>query len=372
MVDSHLGTRLDDSIQEAFMSNTAEFEKKSQAERKRYIICENLRPVNINEPQKKTPLAGSNQGLKRRKTSKDAEPSKGSKSKESKSSSSKGTKYQSKSSGKSVQAEESMFETADMEMPQNQRGGLGNTDDQPNIEAASKHDWFKKLKRHPTPDPDWNTNKSIIFRPPHTWISKIAKAEIPPLTFDKRMSTPIDFSAYGHAKAEWNSNIILKNVINLSPIDLTGLTMKDAGLLLSYQKKLSNLERDVIFDLNMALRMFTRRVFILKRVEEIQLGVDSYQKKLNITKPETFRFDISNMTPYTAYNNPQGIIYLDKLKRNRLMRSNELYKFCDGTLTSVRTVLHDIASSLRMDYLPKRRWSKLDKRRSCIMIKAVN
>ncbi|GJY59942.1 hypothetical protein Tco_0459834, partial [Tanacetum coccineum] len=37
MVDSHLGTRLDDSIQEAFMSNTAEFEKKSQAERKRYI-----------------------------------------------------------------------------------------------------------------------------------------------------------------------------------------------------------------------------------------------------------------------------------------------------------------------------------------------
>ncbi|GKF41339.1 hypothetical protein Tco_0124681, partial [Tanacetum coccineum] len=44
----------------------------------------------------KDPLVGSDQGLKRRKTSKDAEPSKGSKSKESKSSSSKGTKSQSK------------------------------------------------------------------------------------------------------------------------------------------------------------------------------------------------------------------------------------------------------------------------------------
>ncbi|GJV21279.1 hypothetical protein Tco_1370299 [Tanacetum coccineum] len=32
-----------------------------------------------------------------------------------------------------------------------------------------------------------------------------------------------------------------------------------------------------------------RRVIILKRVEELQLGVKSYQKKLNITKPETFR-----------------------------------------------------------------------------------
>ncbi|GKB65516.1 hypothetical protein Tco_0921702 [Tanacetum coccineum] len=143
-------------------------------------------------------------------------------------------------------------------------------------------------------------------------------------------------------------------------------------LLLLVQKKLSNLERDVIFDLGVALRMFTRRIVILKRVEDLQLGVESYQKKLNITKPETFRSDISNKTPYTAYNNPQGIIYEDKYKRNRLMRTDELYKFSDGTLTSVRSVLHDIASNLRMDYLPKRRWSSLDRKRSRIMIKAID
>ncbi|GJX43250.1 hypothetical protein Tco_0259926 [Tanacetum coccineum] len=129
-------------------------------------------------------------------------------------------------------------------------------------------------------------------------------------------------------------------------------------------KKLSNLERDVIYDLNVALRMFTRHVVILKQVEDLQLGFE--------TKPETFRSDITNMTPYIAYNNPQEIIYLDKFKRSRLMRSDELYKFCDGTLKSVRRVLYDIASILRMDYLPKRRWSKLDKRRSRIMIKAID
>ncbi|GJY35662.1 hypothetical protein Tco_0421040 [Tanacetum coccineum] len=129
-------------------------------------------------------------------------------------------------------------------------------------------------------------------------------------------------------------------------------------LLLLVQKKLSNLERDDIFNLNVALRMFTRRVVILKLVKDLQIGVKSYQKKLNITKPKTFRSDITKLISYTAYNNPQGIIYQDKFKRNRLMCSDKLYKFCDGTLSSVRRVLHDIASSLEMDYLPKRRWSK--------------
>ncbi|GKA20695.1 hypothetical protein Tco_0700684 [Tanacetum coccineum] len=102
----------------------------------------------------KDPPAGSNQGLKKRKTSKDAEPSRGSKSKESKSSSSKGSKSQSKSSGKSAQAEEPVFETADTEMPQDQGDDMGNTDDQPNVEKVSKNDWFKKPEKPPTPDRD--------------------------------------------------------------------------------------------------------------------------------------------------------------------------------------------------------------------------
>ncbi|GJU88377.1 hypothetical protein Tco_1300800 [Tanacetum coccineum] len=154
-------------------------------------------------------------------------------------------------------------------------------------------------------------------------------------------------------------------------------------------EKLSNLEKDDLFNLNVALRMFTRRVVILKRVEDFQLGVEKLPKeakshqafffwvkgtipRVNLTKPETFKSDISKMTPYTAYNNPQGIIYQDKFKRNRLMRFDELYKFCYGTLSSVRRVLHDIASSLEMDYLPKRTWSKLDRKRSCIMIKSID
>ncbi|GJX15999.1 hypothetical protein Tco_0216831, partial [Tanacetum coccineum] len=66
----------------------------------------------------------------------------------------------------------------------------------PNVEAASKSDWFKKPERPLTLDPDWNAKKYIDFRPPHTWISKIAKAKKSRLTFDELISNPIDFSAY--------------------------------------------------------------------------------------------------------------------------------------------------------------------------------
>ncbi|GKB26357.1 hypothetical protein Tco_0865758 [Tanacetum coccineum] len=54
------------------------------------------------------------------------------------------------------------------------------------------------------------------------------------------------------------------------------------------------------------------------------------------------------------------------------MCSDELYMFCDGTLTSIRMVLHDIASNLRMEYFPKRRCSERDMTRSRIMIKKID
>nr|GEZ86408.1 hypothetical protein [Tanacetum cinerariifolium] len=125
------------------------------------------------------PFAGSDRGLKRQKTSKYTEPSKKAKLTKTSKVTSIGT---SKSQPKFT--------------PQNQGQDMGNTDDQPNVEAAPKRDWFKKPERPPTPDSNWNVRKTIDFRPPQTWISKIAQAEKPHISFDELISTPIDFSAY--------------------------------------------------------------------------------------------------------------------------------------------------------------------------------
>ncbi|GJW72517.1 hypothetical protein Tco_0129434 [Tanacetum coccineum] len=110
-------------------------------------------------------------------------------------------------------------------------------------------------------------------------------------------------------------------------------------LLLHVQNKLSNLERDVIVDLVVALRMFTRRYVIQKRVKDLHLGVESYQKKLNIYKLQTNRAYISFKEQYTTQSEPQGVIYEDMQNRKRLMCTDELHKFNDGTLEYVRDTL---------------------------------
>nr|GEY82457.1 hypothetical protein [Tanacetum cinerariifolium] len=58
-------------------------------------------------------------------------------------------------------------------------------------------------------------------------------------------------------------------------------------LLLLVQGKLTNLMVNKHFAFNVSLRMFTRSIVIQRRVEDLQLGVESYQKKLNLTKPDT-------------------------------------------------------------------------------------
>ncbi|GJR13603.1 hypothetical protein Tco_0796255 [Tanacetum coccineum] len=109
-------------------------------------------------------------------------------------------------------------------------------------------------------------------------------------------------------------------------------------LLLLVQQKLTNLIIDERYDLNVALRMFTRWIVIQRLVKDLQFSSDNK----------------------------------DQNNRNRLMRADELHKFSDGTLNDVRTALHDIAKGIRMEYLPKRKWSGLDKRRARVMVQDIN
>nr|GEX60755.1 hypothetical protein [Tanacetum cinerariifolium] len=112
-------------------------------------------------------------------------------------------------------------------------------------------------------------------------------------------------------------------------------------------------------------------LLLLRCMEDLQLGVKSYQKKLNLTKPDTYRLDLKRKGAYTAYSNLRGFIYQNKDKKNRLMRIDELHKFSDGTLTDVRTALDDRLKGIRMQYLPQTIWRKSDKDRAAAMIKPL-
>ncbi|GJS42833.1 hypothetical protein Tco_0567876 [Tanacetum coccineum] len=147
--------------------------------------------------------------------------------------------------------------------------------------------------------------------------------------------------------------------------DLKRLRRQDIEdmLLLLVQGKLTNLNLDERYVLNVALRMYTRRIVIQERVEDLQLGVESYQKKIDLSRPDTYHSNLIKITPCIAYPDIQGIIYQDDMDRNRLMRTKELHKFSDGTLNYVRTALNDIATIIQMDYCQRESGSKQDKQR---------
>ncbi|GJS96629.1 hypothetical protein Tco_0803597, partial [Tanacetum coccineum] len=297
------------------------------------------------------PSAGSDRGTKRRKSSKEAESSRDPRSKEKKSSStSKDASHsQQKPSGKSAHAEEPSHTVDDSGVQQDQEFDTGNNDEQPADKEVSKADWFKKPERPPTPDSDWNKRQHVDFRPPQTWISQVAHAKEPRTSFDELMDTSFDFSAFVLNRLnikDLNQEIL--NVPRLPLNDLTDITLK------------ANRIRLISTDCHS------------KAGEDLHLGVESYQKKLSITKPDTIRSNLRNRTTYTAYSDLKGVIYKDQNNRNRLMRADELHKISDGTLNDVRTALYDIAKGIRMEYLPKRKWSGLDKRRAWVMVQDID
>ncbi|GKA31166.1 hypothetical protein Tco_0717471, partial [Tanacetum coccineum] len=310
-------------------------------------------------------------GTKRRKSSKDAEPSKGLKSKESKSSSSsKCTQSPPKSSGKSTQAEEPELEAADTEMQHDQGNESGHVDDQPDNEAAPKHDWFLTSDQPLTLDRAWNKSKSIDSRPPHKWISTIAKARQPPRTFDELMDTPIDFLTY---------------VMNCLKID--NLT----------QENLHNSEgREYPFDLSKPLPLIEDRgrqvvpvdYFINNDLKFLKGGSSSSKYTTSTTRTKAAKYDniegINDMVPTlwspmkVAYKKQAvwGNISLEDIVVRR--DDNVLYKFKEGDFP--RLNLCDIKDMLLL--LVQRKLSNLDVddrydlgvalRMSRIMVKAID
>ncbi|GKB26789.1 hypothetical protein Tco_0866190 [Tanacetum coccineum] len=339
------------------------------------------------------PSTGSDRGLKKRKTSKDTELTKGLKAKESQSGLSKGTKSQSKSSGKTTHVEE------------------------PEFEVESTRDWFTKPKQPEEPiDPDWNVECYKALSEKLDWDNPEGgdypfdlTKPLPLVMNGNRQMVPVDYffnndltylqggistmtyttsttktkdaqydlqgiedmkTFYAYARGLESSHDVYssKRILVVTRVEvmrkhgygyLRDIEVRRADDDL-YTFKEGDFPRLRINDIEDML--------ILIRVEDLQLGVKSYQKKINVTRPETTRPNIKKRDPYTSYQDPQGFIYVDNQGRNRLMRSDELYKFSDGTLTRLRTSFDDITKNIHMEYLPQRRWSTLEKKRAHIIM----
>ncbi|GJT01717.1 hypothetical protein Tco_0822886 [Tanacetum coccineum] len=424
------------------------------------------------------PSAGSDRGLKKRKLSKDAEPTTSPKKKDSTSGSSKGTKSQPKSFGKSIQSEEPVFKVADSYMPQDQEENLGD-----NVASKEARRWisFCCYICQNGDVIDWYVGKTIQEGPTQNWLMTLAASTSTDKSlkdFDELMSTPIDFSGYilnglkiknltqeillgpafrllkgtrsNYAKLEYDFEECYKALSEKLdwenpkggdyPFDL----FKPLPLITYGKRQRLPFEYFINNDLKEQRKSFyayargiqsrgdvysTKRILAVTHVKVMRKHGYGYMEEIVVRRADNvlYRFkegdfprlwinDIEDMLilvvhnrlinlsgddvadfskspqkecftpqkssyleanlkkrhPYTPYKDPQGFIYVDDYKRNRLMHSDELYKFGDGTLTRLLSSLEDITKNIDIEYLPKRRWNTLEKKRAHFMIKDIN
>ncbi|GJW36697.1 hypothetical protein Tco_0059617 [Tanacetum coccineum] len=85
-----------------------------------------------------------------------------------------------------------------------------------------------------------------------------------------------------------------------------------------------------------SLITFIRSHVIWERVHDFQLGIESYQIKVNLTAPTLTFSGIEAHELYSIVDKPStSLIYLNSRDEKRVMYLAEIVKFCDATLEKV-------------------------------------
>nr|GEV71355.1 uncharacterized mitochondrial protein AtMg00810-like [Tanacetum cinerariifolium] len=315
------------------------------------------------------PSAGPDRGSKRRREGKEPESRQA-------------------SASESALAEDPMQTAPQMEEPLHLEFDTG-AEDQPIVQSSQHPKWFSQPQKPPSPDRDWNKTMPAVHESIQPWISELVKQADTRSFFNELMDTPLDFSNflinqlkvdtltlkllfYGFAVnrestrdmyskrriiaitklqiVKWHSYkhldwIMMRRdddkLYKFKEGDFKRLRIQyiEDMLLLLVQGKLTNLTVKERFPFNVSLRMFTRSIVIQRRMEDLQLVVESYQKKLNLTKMDSYRSDLKRKEAYTAYST---------------------------------TRIHLPEQGHEEQYLPQSIWRKSDKDRAVAMIHAID
>nr|GEV24556.1 hypothetical protein [Tanacetum cinerariifolium] len=90
----------------------------------------------------------------------------------------------------------------------------------------------------------------------------------------------------------------------------------------------------------------------LERVHDFQLGMESYQQKVNLTAPTITFLGIEKYKMFSIISEPvYGIIYKNSKKEKRVMRHQEIHKFYDATLKRVLEGLRSYNNDVKHEYM---------------------
>ncbi|GJU89617.1 hypothetical protein Tco_1302040 [Tanacetum coccineum] len=109
--------------------------------------------------------------------------------------------------------------------------------------------------------------------------------------------------------------------------------------LLNLQGHLNHLSPEDKKILTTAVNLWTKNLVIRQRIEDFQLGIESYQTQINLTKPRWEATGFEFKHGFNVIDSPRAIIFRDRYGVQMIMRFNEIHKFSDGTLQQIDEAL---------------------------------
>nr|GEW10819.1 copia protein [Tanacetum cinerariifolium] len=221
--------------------------------------------------------------------------------------------------------------------------------------------------------PDVGLEKMVLDQ---MWIEKECKYDIAAIAVRTHMRILSVvrikvFSMYGYdymkkivlLHADLNEYVIAKRDFKyLYPSDFKDL------YLLNLQGHLNHLPPKDKKILTTALNLWTRHLVIRQRVEDFQLGIESYQTQLNLTKPRWDAMGFEYKHDYTVIDSPKAITFRDRYGVQMIMHFNEIHKFSDGTLQQIDEALDYRVKEFKINRmnpsLNTRFWTRKDVDRS--------
>ncbi|GJW74771.1 hypothetical protein Tco_0134141 [Tanacetum coccineum] len=117
-----------------------------------------------------------------------------------------------------------------------------------------------------------------------------------------------------------------------------------------------------------AVNLWIRNLVIKQRVEDFQLGIESYQTQLNLTKPRWDATGFEFKHDFTVIDSPRAVTFRDNYRVQMIMRFNEIHKFSDGTLQQIDEALDYRVKEFKVNRmnsgLNTRFWTRKDVDRS--------
>nr|GEW82816.1 hypothetical protein [Tanacetum cinerariifolium] len=195
--------------------------------------------------------------------------------------------------------------------------------------------WWKPFEeeRPTTPEPAWSIRSSDVPIPTNNWASALASNYSPPPE-DSLLAQTDDIAKFIDCVVRTHMRIL--SVVRIEVFSMYGY---------DYMKKI------VLRRADLNEHVIAERDLKYLYPKDIQLGIESYQTQVNLTKPQWTATGFEYKHDYTVIESPRAVIFWDKYGVQIMMRFNEIHKFSDGTLLQIDEALDYRVKEFRINRL---------------------